>query len=137
MSRPRAITRLALLLGLLGISAVGGVIGFPFGQPLPLAPQLLRADPTVTSWLIFVAAAAYGAATFIAAGSLWQMRPWARIAYLSFVACLVGYMALFCFLIRIPAPLSIGVIFFGLLCGALYLGWRIVGRTFPARHGAL
>jgi hypothetical protein len=80
MHRPRAITRLALLLGLLGISALGGVIAVPFGQPLPVAPQLLRADPSVTSWLIFVAAAAYGVATLVAAFSLWQMRPWANIS---------------------------------------------------------
>ncbi len=137
MERPRAVTNLALILGLIGISALGGVIGAPFGQPLNVAPQLLRLDPGLTSWLIFASAAIYCGATLIAAVALWRMRPWARIAYLWFVACIIGYMAVFCFLIRIPSPLGIGVIFFGLLGGALYLGWRVVGRTFPARHRAL
>jgi hypothetical protein len=137
MSRPRAITQLALIQGLLGISAAGGVLWLPFGQPLPVAPQLLRADPKMASWLISIFALAYLGTTLIAAAALWRMRPWARVAYLWFVASIVGYMALFCFLIRIPSPLGIEVIFFGFLGGALYLGWRVVGRTFPAHHGAL
>ena len=137
MERPRAVTNLALILGLIGISALGGVIGIPFGQPLNVAPQLLRLDPGPTSWLIFACAAIYCGTTLVAAFSLWRMRSWARTAYLCFVASIVGYMVIFIFLIRIPTPFALEILFFGVLFAALYLGWRVINRAFPAPRAAL
>jgi hypothetical protein len=137
MDRPRAVTRLATILGLIGVSAFGGVVGFPFGRPLPVAPQLLRTDPTAASWIIFIFASIYCAATLISAFALWKMLPWARAAYLCFVAAIGCYLIVFSSLIRIPSAFFIGVAFYCLLCGALYWGWLVVRRAFPGRRVAL
>jgi hypothetical protein len=137
MERPRTVTRLAAILTLIGISAFGGIVGIPFGKPLPVAPQLLRADPTVASWIIFIFACVYCAATLTAAYSLWKMLPWARIAYLCFVAGIGCYLIVFSYLIRIPSAAFIGVAFYSLLCGGLYWGWVVVSRAFPGQRVAL
>jgi hypothetical protein len=137
MERPRAVTNLALILGLIGVSALGGVINLPFGQPLQVAPQFLRTDAVTTGRLIFGAATIYCGVTLIAAYSLWRMRPWARSAYLWFVVSIASYMVIFCYLIRIPTPFALGLVFFGVLCGGLYLGWRVVTRAFPSGRAAL
>jgi hypothetical protein len=137
MERPRAVTNLALILGLIGVSAVGGVINLPFGQPLQVAPQFLRTDAITTGRLIFGAATIYCGVTLIAAYSLWRMRPWARSAYLWFVVSIASYMVIFCDLIRIPTPFALGLAFFGVLYGGLYLGWRVVTRAFPSGRAAL
>jgi hypothetical protein len=137
MERPVAVGNLAKVLVVIGISALGGAVGFPLGKPLPVAPQLLRADPTTTSWIIFVLACIYCAATLVAAFALWKMRPWARAAYLGFVASIACYLMGFTFLVRIPAPVFIGVAFYGLLCGGLYWGWIIVRRAIPGSRVAL
>jgi hypothetical protein len=131
MEHPPAVARLAAILALIGVSAFGGVVGFPFGKPLPVAPQLLRADPTSASWIIFIFACAYCAAALTAAYALWKMLPWARAAYLCFVAGIGCYLIVFSYLIRIPSAIFIAVAFFCLLFGGLYWGWLIVRRTFP------
>ena len=137
MQRPRSIYRMSLVLTLIGVSALGGIVGTPWGQPLPVAPQLLRADPRTASWLIFMAAVIYCVATLICAFALWRMRPWTPTAYRWFVASILFYMLLFLYLVRIPAPIGLAVTFFGLLGAALYWGWRIVRTAFPSDQRAL
>ena len=127
---PRAVSRLSLILILVGISALGGVALAPWGQPLQIAPQLLRTDPKVAGWLIFSAAVIYSGATLVCAYALRRMRPWAPVAYTWFVASIVGYMLLFNFIVRVPSPLLLAVAFYGLLGAALYWGWRIVRTAF-------
>jgi hypothetical protein len=78
---PRSVRTLALILTLIGVSAAGGVLLIPWGQPLPVAPQLLHADPLLASWLIFSAATVYCLATLTCAYALWRMASWAPRAY--------------------------------------------------------
>jgi len=130
VERPRGVSTLSLVLALIGASAFGGLILAPWGQPLPVAPQLLRADPHVASWLIFLAGALYCGATLVAAFALRRMRPWAPTAYICFVCSIGLYLALFMWLVPIFGPAWLGVIFFGLLGAGLYWGWTIVRRAF-------
>ena len=132
MQRPRSVRTLALILTLVGISALGGTVVAPWGQPLRVAPQLLYGDPQVAGWLIFSAATLYSAAALVCAYALWRMVSWAPAAYGYFVASIVLYMALFLFIVRIPAPLSLGLLFFGLFGAALYWGWRVVRLAYAA-----
>jgi hypothetical protein len=137
MQRPRAVARLSLILMLIGLSALGGIAGIPWGQPGPVAPQLLRLDPIVTSWVLLVVGTVYCAATLLCAFALWRMRPWARVAYSWFIGSITIYLVTFLYLIRVPTPLWLGVAFFALLAVGLYCGWRIVNRTFGAAAKAL
>jgi hypothetical protein len=130
VERPRGVSTLSLVLALIGVSAFGGLIMAPWGQPFRVAPQLLRADPHVTSWLILLAGALYCGATLIAAFALRRMRPWAPTAYICFVCSIALYLAIFMWLVPIFGPAWLGVIFFGLLGASLYWGWRIVRRAF-------
>jgi hypothetical protein len=130
VQRPQSIRTLALILVLFGISALGGLLLMPWGLPLPVAPQLLHADPVVAGWIIFSGATVYCLASFICAHALWRMAPWAPAAYACFVASIALYMALFLYIVRVPSPLGIGVAFFGLLGAGLYFGWRIVGKAY-------
>ena len=135
VERPRGVSTLSLVLALIGVSAFGGLILAPWAQPLRVAPQLLRADPYVTSWLIFLSGALYCGTTLIAAFALRRMSPWAPTAYICFVCSIGLYLAIFMWLVPIFAPAWLGVIFFGLLGAGLYWGWRIVRRTFgPAKQ---
>ena len=104
---------------------------------MPVAPKLLAADPVVAGWLILVAAVCYCAATLTAAFALWGMKSWARRAYAVFVFAVAAYIAIFLYLVRVPTPIAIAVVFFALLIGALYWGWRIVDRSFPIQSRAL
>jgi hypothetical protein len=122
---------------LIGLSALAGIAGIPWGQPVPVAPQLLRLDPILTSWMLLVAGAVYCTATLVCAFALWRMRPWARVAYCWFIVSIAIYMVVFLYLIRVPTPLGLGIIFFALLAAGLYFGWRIVHRTFGAAANAL
>jgi hypothetical protein len=135
MARPRAISNLALILTLIGISGLGGIASAPWGRPIPVAPQLLGADPVTTAWLILSTGALYVAATVICAFSLWRMLPWAPTAYRCFVASIALFMFVWLYLIRIPMPIALGIAFFALLGSGLYWGWRIVRRAFePSAH---
>jgi hypothetical protein len=127
---PRAVSRLSLILILVGISALGGVALAPWGQPLRIAPQLLRTDPTAAGWLIFSAAVFYCGSTLVCAFALRRMRPWAPAAYTWFIVSVVGYMLLFNFIVRVPTPLLLALAFYGLLAAALYWGWRVVRNAF-------
>lgn len=137
VQRPRSIRTLALILTLIGISALGGILLAPWGQPLPVAPQFLLGDPHVASWLIFSAGTIYSAATLVCAYALWRMVSWAPAAYGCFVASIVLYMALFLFLVRIPTPIGLGLAFFGLFGAALYWGWRVVRSAYAPNAQAL
>ena len=122
---------MAAILALLGISGLGGLVNFPLDQPLAVAPQLLRVDSKEASQYIFALACIYCGTTFIAAFALWRLRPWARVAYLGFIAGISIYILGFSYLIRIPTPLFLFTIFYGLLCAGLYWGWIVVSRAFP------
>ena len=137
MERPRGVSTLSLVLALIGMSAFGGLTFAPWGQPLPVAPQLLRADPHVASWLILLAGAFYSGATLVAAFALRRMRPWAPTAYILFVCSIGLYLALFMWLVRIFGPAWLGVIFFGLLAAGLYWGWTIVRKAFGSANQTL
>lgn len=133
MQRPRSIRTLALILTLIGVSAVGGISLTPWGRPLPVAPELLHADPLVASWLISSAATIYCIVTLTCAYALWRMTYWAPAAYGCFVASIVLYMGIFLFIVRIPGPIGIGIAFFGLLGAGLYWGWRVVRRAYAVQ----
>ena len=137
MQRPQSIRTLALVLGLIGISALGGVLFIPWGQPLPVAPELLHADPLMASWLIFSAATIYCLVTLTCAYALWRMASWAPTAYACFVASIALYMGLFLYIVQVPTPLGLGVAFFGLLAAGLYWGWRVVGAAYAKNAQAL
>jgi hypothetical protein len=137
MQRPRAIARLSLILVLIGISALGGIAGIPWGHPVPMAPQFLRLDPVVTSWALLFLGALYCVATFVSAFALWRMRTWARAAYACFIGSITIYLVTFLYLIRVPTPPWLDVAFFALLAAGLYCGWRIVNRTFGGAANAL
>jgi hypothetical protein len=137
MQRPRTVSRLALILTLIGTSALAGIVGVHWSRPLPVAPQLLRIDPTATSHVLFGASVVYCAATLLCAFALWRMRPWAPAAYAWFVASITAYMVIFLYLVRVPTPVVLGLAFFGLLGAGLYLGWRIVRKAFGPAANAL
>jgi hypothetical protein len=133
VQRPRSIRTLALVLTLIGISALGGVLFIPWGQPFPVAPELLHADPLVASWLIFSAATIYCLAALTCAYALWRMTSWAPAAYGCFVASIVLYIALFLYIVRVPSPIGIGLTFFGLLGAGLYWGWHVVRTAYASQ----
>jgi hypothetical protein len=137
VQRPRSIRTLALVLTLIGISALGGVLLAPWGQPLPVAPQLLHADPRVAGWLILSAATIYCLATLICAYALWRMASWAPAAYGYFVVSIVLYMTLFSYIVRVPTPVGLGLAFFALLGAGLYWGWRVVKAAYAQNLQAL
>ena len=137
VQRPRSTRTLALILTLVGIAALAGVLAAPWGLPLNVAPQLLRGDPHVASWVIFSAATIYSAAALVCAYALWRMVSWAPTVYVCFVASVVLYMALFLFIVRIPVPIGLGVVCFGLLSAALYWGWRVVKSAYAPNAQAL
>lgn len=135
MQRPRAISRLSLVLLILALSAVGGLLDNPWGRPLPVAPHLLRMDPVLTGWILLVVGAFYCATTLVCAFALWRMRPWAPAAYLSFVVSITIYMVAFIYLVRLLHPLWLALLFVVLLVWGLNLGWRIVQGCFiPAAN---
>lgn len=137
MDRPRAVARLSKILIVLGLSALGGVIGLPWGTPIRVAPQLLVLDPITTTWVIHLLAITYCGATLACAFSLWRMLFWARAAYICFVASVVIYLTSLLCLVRVPSPISIAVLFFGLLGAGLFWGWRVVASHLPTRSEAL
>lgn len=130
MERPRDVSTLSAVLTLLGVSALGGLTLAPWGQPLRVAHQLLRADPRVAGWVILVAATIYCAAALTAAIALRRMRPWAVTAYICFVCSIGLYCVVFLWLVRIPVSPFVGVGFFAVLVAVLYWGWTIVKTTF-------
>jgi hypothetical protein len=133
MQRPQPVLRLSQVLCLIGLSALGGLAIAPWGRPLPVAPQLLAADPIIAGWSILIAAACYCAATLAAAFALWRMASWVRWAYAAFVVTLLTYVAVFLYLVRIRTPPALSLIFFVFLSGGVYWGWRIVDRSFPVQ----
>lgn len=133
VQRPRSIRTLALILTLIGVSAAGGILLAPWGRPLPVAPELLHADPLIASWLITSTATIYCLATLTCAYALWRMASWAPAAYGCFVASIVLYMGLLLYIVRIPSPIGIGIAFFGLLGAGLYWGWRVVRSTYAVQ----
>jgi len=136
MTRPRAISRLASVLTLIGVSALGGILGIPWNQPLGVAPQLLAFSPLITSRVLLVAAVIYCGATLTCAVALWRMLPWAKSAYLYFTISVAVFLIAWFGLVHILGPISIAVAFLGLVAAALYWGWRVVGRAFTTHAAA-
>jgi hypothetical protein len=126
MERPRGFGVFAKILALLGISALGPLALVSWGHPLVIAPQFLPFGEAVTRWTLFGASLIYCATSFVGAYALWRVRPFARYAFYAWVASLMLYLAVFMFLIRVPKPLGIGILFFALLGAFLYFGWRVV-----------
>jgi uncharacterized membrane protein len=118
------------VLAFIGFSALGGVALAPWGQPLQVAPQLLRMDPLVATRVIVCAEFVFCCSTLTAAFALRKMRPWAPAAYKCFVAAIAAYLLLFNYIVHIPSPLLLAVAFYGLLAAGLYWGWRIVRKAF-------
>jgi hypothetical protein len=132
MERPRSIRTLALVLGIVGASALAGVLFAPLARPLPVAPQLLSTDPNTAALLIFSSSALYAVAALVCASALWRMASWGPASYDCFVASIFLQMGVFLYVVRIPMPIGIGLAFFALLGAGLYWGWYIV-RTAYAR----
>jgi hypothetical protein len=137
MTRPRAISNLSAVLTLIGVSALGGILGIPWNQPLAVAPQLLAFDPLTTNRVLLVAAVIYCGATLTCAVALWRMLPWAKTAYLYFSVSVAVFLITWLGLVHIFGPFPIAVAFFGLLGAALNWGWRVVGRVFTTHVAAL
>jgi hypothetical protein len=137
MQRPSSVLRLAQVLLLLGLSALGGLALAPWGQPLPVAVRLMATDPTVASWTIFLVGGCYCVAALTASFALWTMRRWARRAYALFILSIAIYLGTFLYIVRVPAPIGLGLALFALLTAGLYWGWRVVKKGVPVAGGAL
>jgi hypothetical protein len=137
MQRPQSVLRLAQVLLLVGISAIGGLVLAPWGQPLRVAPQLLATDPTVASWTIFLVGGCYCVAALADSFALWTMRRWARRAYVLFILSITIYLGTLLYIVRVPAPVALGALFFAPLAAGLYWGWRIVKKGVPVSGSAL
>jgi hypothetical protein len=121
----------------MGVSALGGILGIPWNQPIAIAPQLLAFSPLITSRGLLVAAVIYCGATLTCAVALWRMLPWAKTAYLYFSISVAIFLITWFGLVHIFGPIPIAVTFFGFLGAGLYWGWRVVGRAFTTNAAAL
>jgi hypothetical protein len=137
MERPRGFGLLAKVLMFLGVSAAGGLVFTGWGAPLMIAPQFLPLGEVATRWVLFSANLLYCSTSFVCAYALWRVRPFALYAYYAWFVSLALYLSLWLFLIRIPKPLGVGVLFFGLLAAFLYFSWRIVRPVFDSGADAL
>jgi hypothetical protein len=126
MERPRGFGAFAKILAFLGISALGSLVLVPWSRTLPIAPQFLPLGELMTRRTLFATTLIYCATSFVGAYALWWVRPFARYAFYAWAASLVLYIVVFLFLIRIPKPLGIGILFLALLGAFLYFGWRTV-----------
>ena len=133
MQRPRAVSALAVVLGLLGASALAGLIATPWNDPLVIAPQLLRIDPILAVRVLHILDTVYVSATLVCAYALWTMRAWAPAAYACFVASIVAYMGALLYAVAIPTPAALLLTFVGVAASMLYLGWRVVHGAFGVR----
>ena len=134
MDRPHSVRTLALILTLLGISAVGGMLGFPLREGIYIAPSLQRVDPAVAKWLIFSAGVFYCASTLLAAYSLWTLRSWAPRAYVGFGLSLFAFCAVTGFILPVPTDIFVALLFFGVLMAALLKGWRVIKNAKGSFH---
>jgi hypothetical protein len=137
VQRPQSVRTLVLVLTLIGVTAFLGILLAPWGRPLPIAPQLLHADPQAAALLIFSAGALYALTTLVCAFALWRMASWGRTSYACFVGSLLLFVALFLYIVRIPAPLGLVLAFFALLFVGLYWGWCVVRGAYAKNRQAL
>ena len=132
MNRPVSVQILGYILLLMGISAIGGVIPFVTSNELLIAPEFLTHSSKTTIWMISFCAVIYSIATLFASYAVLRMKKWAPKAYLAFVLSICIYIVNFLYLIRIPTPIFLGVIFFLVAGGVIYWGWLVIVRNFKA-----
>jgi hypothetical protein len=136
MKRPRGVGCLAAVMTYFGVMAMVGTLVVPW-RPLPVAPQFLPVGELATRWVLLVTLVLYCVTALVCASALRHMRSHALSAYYAFVVALALYCSVFLFLIRVPKPLGIGILFFALLGAAVYWGWRVAKRASGAATDAL
>jgi len=119
MQRPRSVSALALVMALLGALALTGLIATPWDQPLVVAPQFLRVDPSLAMRVLHFLDTLYVSATLVCAYALWTMKSWAPTAYACFVASVGAYMSALLYATAVPTPLGLSVTFIGVAAAML------------------
>jgi len=137
MERPSGVGALAKILALLGVVALLSITFVPWRLPLVIAPEFLPLGEMATRWALFGSLTLYCLTSLVCAFALWRLRPFALCAYYAFAGSLMLYFVVFLFLIRVPKPLGIGVLFFALVGAGLYCGWRIAQKASGAAVSAL
>ena len=128
MTRPNRVSGMAAFLTFLGLTAIFGVAVVPW-RPLPIAPELLPLGEQTTRWLLVGTLALYCATSLACAFALRRQRPYTLLLYYAFAGSVGLYCSVWLFLIRVDKPLGIAIIFFAMLAGGLYWGWRIAKRA--------
>jgi hypothetical protein len=127
----RSLRRLSTVLLVFGVIACIGVVTAPWQVPLP--PRLFRTDPSVARWLIWAAQAATCACTLVCGFAARRMRPWAPVAYAWFVVSVLANVLVYGFVLAIPKPVVLLVIYLSLMGPLLYWGWHIMQCAFGRR----
>ena len=130
---------LALILTLVGVSALGGSIGLVRGEPMYIAPELQKLHPLIAYRVLVLLTFPYSVLALLTGYAVWRRYRWATRTYALFAGFAVVLILFFLYIAPIPVDafsLIVGPLFLALAGWGLWKGWKVLGSEFRSDQRA-